>query len=203
MPADQSLYNQHNFRTACGSLLVSYPSAKEAFHLSNTHAPTDDFSLLGLSDFFIAHQWVACHHLDRLSLTGNSQELLLRGVQVSLERREPYDPILEAGIGYAGAAAVPVMDEVAFVNERQDKRIEGIEEGALSLVSRVASVEEENRQLKEVQRAQEEWIGRDGERIQDLERLVGTLRTLINSLVETVGLVQNDVARIHDQFINN
>ena len=29
------------------------------------------------------------------------------------------------------------------------------------------------------------------------------LRTLINSLVETVGLVQNDVARIHHWFVNN
>ena len=128
---------------------------------------------------------------------GNTQELLSRGVQVGLERREPYNPILEASIGYAGAAAVTVMDEVAFVNERRDKRTEGIEEGALSLVSRVVSVEEENCQLREVQWAQEEWIGQYGERIWDIERLVGTLRTLINSLVETVGLVQNNVARIH------
>ena len=89
------------------------------------------------------------------------------------------------------------MDKVAFVNKRQDKRMEGIEEGALSLVSRVASVQEENCQLREVQWAQEEQIGWDGERIQDLERLCGMLRTLINSLVETVGLVQNDIARIH------
>ena len=89
------------------------------------------------------------------------------------------------------------MDEVAFVNERQDKRMEGIEEGALSLVPRVMSVKEENRQLREVQQAQEERIVWDGERVQELERSVGTLRTLINSLVETVGLVQNDVARIH------
>ena len=81
--------------------------------------------------------------------------------------------------------------------------MEGIEEGALSLVSRVASVEEENCQLREVQRVQEEQIVRDGERIWDLERLTGTLRTLINSLVETVGLVQNNVARIHHRFINN
>ena len=86
---------------------------------------------------------------------------------------------------------------MAFVNERQDERMEGIKEGALSLVPRVASLEEENRQLREVQRAQEERISRDGERIRDLERTMGTLRTLINSLVETVGLVQNDVARIH------
>ena len=81
--------------------------------------------------------------------------------------------------------------------------MEEIEEGALSLVSRVASVEEENCQLGEVQRSQEERIGRDGERIWDLERMTGTLRTLINSLVETVGLVQNNVARIHHRFVNN
>ena len=95
------------------------------------------------------------------------------------------------------------MDEVAFVNERQDKRMEGIEEGALSLVSRVVLVEEENCQLREVQQAQEEQIVWNGERIWDLERLVGMLRTLINSLVETVRLVQNNVARIHHWFVNN
>src|ERR1700743_2646100 len=129
MPADRSSFNQHNFRTARGSLSVPYPSAEEAFRWSNTHAPSNDFSTLGLSDFFIAHRRVARHRLDRLSLTGNTQELLSRGVGVNLERREPYDPILEASIGYAGAAAVAVMDEVASVNER----MEGIEEGALSL----------------------------------------------------------------------
>ena len=57
--------------------------------------------------------------------------------------------------------------------------------------------------MREVQRAQEERISRDGERIRDLERMTRTLRTLINSLVETVGLVQNDVARIHHRFVNN
>ena len=31
----------------------------------------------------------------------------------------------------------------------------------------------------------------------------GDVRTLINSLVETVGLVQNDVAWIHHRFVNN
>ena len=52
-----------------------------------------------------------------------------------------------------------------YVDERQNKRMEGIEESALGLVSRVVSVEEENCQLREVQRAQEERIVRDGERI--------------------------------------
>src|ERR1700743_3350616 len=177
MPADHSSYNQHNFRTAHGSLLVPFPPPEEAFCWSNSHAPTNDFSTLGLSDFFIAHRRVARRRLDRLSLTGNTQELLSRGVGANLERREPYDPILEASIGYAGAAAVAVMDEVAFVNERQDERMEGREGGALSLVSRVVSVEEENHQLGEVQRAQEEWISWYGERIWDLERSVGMLRT--------------------------
>ena len=81
--------------------------------------------------------------------------------------------------------------------------MEGIEEGALSLVPRVMSVEEENHKLREVQQAQEERIIWDGERIQELERSVGTLRTLINSPVETIGLVQNNMARIHHQFVNN
>ena len=49
----------------------------------------------------------------------------------------------------------------------------------------------------------EERISWDGERIRDSERSCGTLRTLLNSLVETVGLVWNDVARIHHQFVNN
>ena len=81
--------------------------------------------------------------------------------------------------------------------------MEGIEESALGLLSRVASVEEKNHQLREVWWAQEERIVWDRERIQDLERSMGTLRMLINSLVETVELVQNDVAKIHHQFVNN
>ena len=62
-------------------------------------------------------------------MLNNTQELLAQGVQGGLERQEPYNPILEASIGYAGAAAVAVIDEVAFVNKRQDERMEGIEEG--------------------------------------------------------------------------
>ena len=49
------------------------------------------------------------------------------------------------------ATAVAVMDKVAYVNERQDEKMEGIKESALGLVSRVVSVEEENFQLREVQ----------------------------------------------------
>ena len=74
-------------------------------------------------------------------MLGNTQELLSRGVQVGLERREPHNPILEASIGYAGAATIAIMDEVVYVNERQDERMERIEASALGLLSRVMSVE--------------------------------------------------------------
>ena len=133
----------------------------------------------------------------------NTQELLAKGVQVGLERREPYNPILEASIGYAGATAVTVIDEVMFVNKRQDKKIEGIEKGVLGLTARVSSIEEENHQLREVNRNLEEHVGKEGERIRTLERTIGMLRTLINSLVEMVGLAQNDVARINHRFVNS
>ena len=143
------------------------------------------------------------HCLDHLALLSNTQELLAQGVQGGLEHREPHNPILEASISYAGATAVTVIDEVAFVNKRQDERMEGIEEGVLGLMARVLSVEEENHQLREVNRNLKECVGREGERIRSLERTIGTLRMLINSLVEMIGLVQNDVARINHRFVNN
>ena len=82
-------------------------------------------------------------------------------------------------ISYASAGAVAVIDEVVFVNERQDGRIEGIKEGVLGLIARVLSVEEENFQLREVNRNLEEHVGRDRERIRSLERTVGTLVRII------------------------
>ena len=124
-------------------------------------------------------------------------------VQGGLESREPYNPILEVSIGYAGVAGVAVIDEVTFVNERQDERMEGLEEGVLDLMARVLSVEEENHQLREVNRHLEEHVGREGEWIRFLERAVGMLRMLINSLVKMVGLVQNNVAWINHWFVNN
>ena len=203
MPADRSSYNQPNFSSARGRPLAPYPSAKEAFRWSNTHSPDDNFSSLGLSDFFITHRCVAHRRLDWLALPSNTQELLTQGVQVGLERREPYNPILEVSISYAGAAAVAIIDELGFVNERQDERMEGIKEGVLGLMERVSLVEEENCQLREVNRNLEEHVGREGERICSLERTIGMLRMLINSLVERVGLVQNDIARINHCVINN
>ena len=93
MPADHSSYNQHNFSSTRGCPLVPYPSAEEAFRWSNMHSPSDNFSSLGLSNFFITNQCVACHQLDWLTLPSNTQELLAQGVQVDLKCREPYNPM--------------------------------------------------------------------------------------------------------------
>jgi len=45
-----------------------------------------------------------------------------------MERREPYNVVLEASMGYAGACSVAVMDDVALVNEKVDKLDEGLGE---------------------------------------------------------------------------
>ena len=117
MPADWSSFNQHNFQTAQGWSSVPYPSTEEAFRWSNTSSPTDDFSLLGLSDFFITHQQVVHHQLDHLALGANLHGLLSQGVGVGLEHRKPYNAVLEASISYASAIAVADIDEVAFVEQ--------------------------------------------------------------------------------------
>ena len=67
-----------------------------------------------------------------LALLSNTQELLAQGVQGGLECREPYNPILEVSIGYAGATAVAIIDELAFVNKRQDKRMRELKQGSLT-----------------------------------------------------------------------
>ena len=53
-------------------------------------------------------------------------EVILKVFRVASSIGNP--TTLETSIGYADATAVTVIDEVAFVNERQDKRMEGIEE---------------------------------------------------------------------------
>ena len=71
------------------------------------------------------------------------------------------------------------------------------------MARKVLLVEEENHQLRVTNRDLEECVGREGERIRSLERTIRTLQTLLNSLVEMVGLVQNDVVRINHCFVNN
>ena len=52
-----------------------------------------------------------------------------------MERREPYNTVLEAAMGYAGACSVAAMDNLALVNEKVDTLDEGfVRATALSLI---------------------------------------------------------------------
>src|SRR5258705_12324432 len=90
-----SSHNQHRFTSTRDDLSHPYPSDRDVYRRSNTHnADEDEFADLGLSDFFIAHRRVARRKLERLQLTLYQAGLLSRGVQVGMERREPYNAVL-------------------------------------------------------------------------------------------------------------
>src|SRR5258705_7255211 len=114
-----SSHNQHHFSSTRDDLSRPYPTDCDVYRRSNTHNPNEDeFSDVGLSDFFIAHRRVARRKLEHLQLTPYQAGLLSRGVQVGMEMREPYNVVLEAAMGYSGACSVAVMDDVALVNEK-------------------------------------------------------------------------------------
>src|SRR5258705_7714034 len=127
-----SSHNQHCFTSARDDLSCPYPTDRDVYRRSNTHAADDDeFADLGLSDFFLAHRRVARRKLEHLQLSPYQAGLLSRGVQVGMERREPYNAVLEAAMGYAGACSVAVMDDVAFVKEKGDKVVVGVGGGGV------------------------------------------------------------------------
>src|SRR6202789_4484379 len=115
-------YNRHGFRYSRVDRARPYPSARDVYVCSNTDSPGEDtFSDLGLNDLMLVHKRVARRKLERLRLEGYQAGLLSRGVQVRMDRDEPYNGVLESALGYAGAVGVMAMDEVALVNERVDK----------------------------------------------------------------------------------
>ena len=85
------------------------------------------------------------------------------------ERREPYNDILEAAMGYAGVCGVVVMDEVVIVNERVDVTM-----------LQVDLVKDEVETLKE-QLANERELRRQ------LARSLADARTIADGLVGEVG----------------
>ncbi len=74
--------------------------------------------VLDLHDLISAGKRVSRKKLDRLELTNYQAGLLSRGVQVTMDRREPYNRVVEACVGYAGAVGVTAFDELATVNEK-------------------------------------------------------------------------------------
>src|SRR6202789_1879583 len=122
-------YNRHGFRYSQADRARPYPSARDVYVCSNTNSPGEDtFSDLGLNDLMLVHKRVACRKLERLQLEGYQAGLLSRGVQVRMDRDEPYNGVLESALGYAGAVGIMAMDEGALGNARVD-RLEGVIEG--------------------------------------------------------------------------
>src|SRR5882724_4912942 len=184
-----SSHNQHRFSSAWDNLSHPYPSDRDVYRCSNTHNPDDDeFTDLGLSDFFLAHRRVSRHKLERLQLTPYQARLLSRGVQVGMERREPYNVVLEAAMGYSGACSAAVMDDIALVNEKVDKLDEGLGE-------EVVRVDGINQELMDwVRDYTNEWA-RSWESDHFLRREVMSLKVLCDLLARTVGELRDDLAR--------
>src|SRR5260370_6336054 len=105
-----------------------------------------------------------------------------------MERREPYNAVLEAAMGYSGACSVVVMDDVALVNKKVDK----LDEGLGKEVVRVDGINQEL--LDWVRDFTDEWVrARESDRF--LRREVVSLKVLADSLVRTVGELRDDLAR--------
>src|SRR5258705_6122941 len=181
-----SSHNQHRFSSAWDNLSRPYPTNCDVYRRSNTHNPDDDeFAEIRLSDFFLAHRRVSRHKLEHLQLTPYQAGLLSRGVQVEMERREPYNAGLEAAMGYTGLCSMAVMDDVALVNEKVDKLDEGLGEEVVRL----------DMICQELLRDLEDERARAWESDRFLSREVVSLKVLADSLVRTVGELRDDLVR--------
>src|SRR5258705_1430331 len=105
-----------------------------------------------------------------------------------MERREPYNAVLEAAMGYAGVCSVAAMDDVALVNKKVDTLDEGLGEQTLR-IDRV------NQDLMEwvMEFTDKRVRARESDRF--LRREVMSLKVLCDSLVRTVGELRDDLAR--------
>src|SRR5882762_11695536 len=72
----ESNFNRDRFVSARDDLSRPYPKAEDVYLRSDTASPDEEFTDLGLSNFFIAHRRVARHKLDCLQLTALQVSLL-------------------------------------------------------------------------------------------------------------------------------
>jgi hypothetical protein len=165
-----------------------------------SHRPsaTETFEDLGLNDFFIAHRRVARRRLERLDISPMNAELLSRGSLPQLERREPYNRVLEASIGYAAACSVAVMDEVAVVNERTtdlDERVVEMNGRVCTLLDEVQELRRRNREF-ELALESERQLRRGAER-----RLASHIDLFDRLMMGEVGAMRDDHARLVSRVI--
>ena len=140
------------------------------------------------------------------------------------------DLVLEVALGYAGAIGTSLMDELASLNERcdlsvVDVKMEDLDRRIVTLIDegirdhemvRMMGVEERERSQRWNERAVLETRRLEGEieslRTQlsdkrrarrDLARSHAELRTLTNGLVQTVGDLRDDLARLTRWVLNS
>ena len=188
----ESEFNLHRFRVARNDATKPYPTSQEVYHRSDTSHPESNFADLGLSDFFVVNRRVARRKLELLSLESYQVGLLSRGVQPQMDRREPYNMVLEASIGYTGSVGVMVMDEVAGVNER----LESVDEKLEELNGRVITDLDVNEAFRNHVRDLERDLAVEREARRTLSRTLGEYRTLTDGLVEEVGRLRDDLGRL-------
>ena len=181
----ESSHNQHRFTHARDDASRPYPTANDVYVRStSSHVDQDEFSDLGLSDFFLVHRRVARRSLERLQLSPYQAGLFSRGVQTGLDRREPYNAVLEASIGYAGACSVAVIDEVASLNERVERLSEENER-----------LRREVEVARDVSRVTTEVMEREKEANRRLRQQYQETRMLVDGLVGLVGELRDDFTR--------
>jgi hypothetical protein len=201
----ESTHNQHSFTRARNDAACPYPSASDVYVRSNNPSDEIEFSDLGLSDFFIAHRRVARRRLERLQLTPITAELFSRGAQPQLERREPYNQVLEAAMGYAASCGVAVMDEVAVVNEKMDGVVDSmnlVDERVVELNGRVGTLLDEVEELRRRDRQLESALEAERNTCRTLERRLVAHVALVDELVVDLGRVRDDHARLVNRVVN-
>jgi hypothetical protein len=187
----ESSHNIHRFTHAGDYASRPYHFAMDVYICSNRPSDTDT-SDLGLLDFFIAHHQVACRCLERLDLNSSTAKLLSRGSLPQLKRREPYNWVLEASIGYAASCGVAVMDEVAIVN----KRAMEIDERVMEMNGRVGTLLDGVEELRRRNRQFDLAVEAERNTCQTLERRLIAHVELFNGLMSEVGVMRDDHTRL-------
>ena len=160
-----------------------------------------------------------------------NQKVLLYCLLLLVSLVDPLlDLVLEVALGYARAIGTSLMDKLASLNERCDSfvvdvKMEDLDRRIVALVDkgirdcemvRMMRVEERERSQQWNKRAVLETRCLEGEieslrtqlsdkrrARQDLARSHAELRTLTNGLVQTIGDLRDDLARLTHQVLNS
>src|ERR1700733_936682 len=186
---EESSFNLERFTTARNDTRRPYPSETDVYRRSSTINPDEGFFDLGLRDFLIANRRVARRSLNRLAITPYQSGLLHRGAQHFMDSREPFNAVLQASLGYTASVGVACFDELASVFEQTEElnaRVVMNRDGISEAEQRMRETVAELRGVVEAERRMRREATRD----------VASLTDLVNGLVQEVGNLRDDLARV-------